>query len=358
MGNIPSVTCTRQSINQRKNKTGKPNQIYKRKDNFILSLGYGCIQVVNGDNQELMLISLMVRAQCTVLREGWAKNMLYFFKLGKTSKPCMIHLVRDILLSLYQVGWDPLSPVDLGTKKMGIKTAICFRRRHTLGWQQPEPDTHCLCLETCQASYLVLHQVPNTVLAELVTTAQAYWGVQGVSSAVSSVIRDYADRDYEVIDTGPGDIQDKFIKLVGHPWTVDADGMETEGLEVAIIACLALEGYKLNMAINMDTSSRAFYFIKSLEHSTEVWQLDKASAGIGSKQSLCLYRPIIKRSKTAFFRSFNDRESLKRRVRKSLKKKTGREAFAANSETKNAWFKETSIDIATDYEDEDEEKHQ
>ena len=358
MGNVPSVTCSRQSIKikNRKIKARKTNQICKRKDNFILSLSAGCIQVVNGDNKELMMISNMVRSQCTVLREGWAKNMIYFFKLGKTNKDRIIHLVGDILLSLYQGGWDPLSPVDLGTKKMGMKTAICFRRRSlSQGRQQPEQDSHCLCLETSHANYLVLHQVPSTVLVELVSTAHAYWGIDGVSMGVHSVIQDYVDRSYEVISTGPGDGQDKFIKLIGQPWTADPnDGTDTECLEVSMIACLAMEGYKLNMAMNMEASSRAFFFIKSAEESPEVWQLDKASAGIGSKQSLCLYRPIIKRSRTAFFRSFNGRESLKRRVRRSLKRKSGKDGFILNGKTRDAWFKETSIDIATDYEDDDD----
>jgi hypothetical protein len=81
------VTCTRQSIRQRKVKAKKTSQISKRNDNFILSLGSERIQVVNGDNQELRLISLMTRSHCTVLREGWAKNMVYFFKLGQNSRP-------------------------------------------------------------------------------------------------------------------------------------------------------------------------------------------------------------------------------------------------------------------------------
>ena len=96
---------------------------------FILSLKGERIQVVNGDSPELRFLSQIIRSHCSVLREGWVKNMTYSYKLRRTSKHCMIRLVANTLLSLYHAGWDPLTPVDMGSKKMGKQTAICFRRR-------------------------------------------------------------------------------------------------------------------------------------------------------------------------------------------------------------------------------------
>ena len=300
--------------------------------------------------------------------------MTYSFKLRRTSKHCMIRLVADTLLSLYHVGWDPLTPVEMESKKMGKQTAICFSRRQNHFYSTPslsrvetsmDKDTPCLCIETYHDSYLVFHHVPNTVLNELVTSAHNHWGegIQGVSMAVSSVIRDYTTRNHAVLTTGPLDSQDKFIKLRGKPWTVDAeeefvDVIATENLEVAIIACLAQEGYKLSIAISFNTSSRAFFFIKDEEDSKEVRLLTEAIAGMGLKDSLCIYRPIIKRSRSSFFRSFNNRESLNRRVKKSLKKKIGKESLKINSTTKTAWFRQTSTDVGTDNDDDDEEDNE
>ena len=288
------------------------------------------------------------------------KRMTYSYELRMTSKNCMIRLMGGILLCLRREGWDPLTPVDIG-RKMGKQTAICFKRRCENLNTSPSnilriTENPCLCIETFHDSYLLFHDVPSTVLIELVTTAHNHWkeGIEGVSMAMSSVICDYTPRNHAVLTKGPLDSQDKFVKLQGKPWTVDDDGLEddiaTENLELSIIACLAQEGYNLNMAINMNTFSRVFFFIKDEEYSNEVSQLNKATAGIGTKHSLCTYRPIMKRSRTSFFRSFNERESLNRRIKKSLKKKIGKESIKIKSKDKTAWYKQTSTDISTDVE--------
>ena len=53
-------------------------------------------------------------------------------------------------------------------------------------------ESSCFCLELYQHNMLVFHAVPNSVLAELVTTANYAQGIAGVSRAVFSVISDYS----------------------------------------------------------------------------------------------------------------------------------------------------------------------
>ena len=53
-------------------------------------------------------------------------------------------------------------------------------------------DDHCcLCLQTFRDSFLVCHNVSNTVLYEVVGAIQEKWapGIQGVSVGVASVIQ-------------------------------------------------------------------------------------------------------------------------------------------------------------------------
>ena len=252
---------------------------------FIVSLKGERIQVVNADSPELKLISLVIRSHCSVAKESWVKNMTYSFKLAKTSKHCMIRLVSNTLLSLYQAGWDPLTPVDMSSKKKGKQTAICFRRRQEDVSSAPSLShlahietsldnvTPCLCLETYNDSYIGFHDVPNTVLNELVTAAHNHWaeGIQGVSMAVSSVIQDYNIGNHTVLnsmelsDTGLS----KFIKMWGKPWKQEFENEKeqeaSKKIEISIIACLAEEGYKLSMVINMASASRVFFFIKDEE---------------------------------------------------------------------------------------------
>ena len=122
-------------------------------------------------------------------------------------------------------------------------------------------------------------------------------------------------------------------------------------MEISIIACLAQEGYKLSMVINMNTTSRVFFFIKDQEDSKEVRVLDMAGAGLGSKDTLSIYRPIVSRSKSSFFRSFKRKPSLSKRIRASLRKKVNRKSSKPLREmtdstevTDIAWWQQTSTD--------------
>ena len=298
----------------------------------------------------------------------------------------MIQLVADFLLSLYQAGWEPMTPIDMGLKKSetgsGPQTAICFRRkfdaedREVFGSSysllsqmgaSKDGDNTCLCLETFKDNYLGFHDVSNTVLYELVDTVQQEWapGLRGVSMAVSSVICDYTSAMPAVLPGHP-DVQDaKYIQLEGTPWSGEEgreldDVMKAERLQISIIACLTREGYKLSMAINMDTSSKVYFFIKDKEESKgEVRIPNMAGAGLGEKDTLSVYRPMVVRSRSSFFRAYNGKTaSIRRKVRASLRKKTVTKVSKQNTAmsykpqlSEPAWWQQTSTDVSSDHED-------
>lgn len=104
------------------------------------------------------------------------------------------------------------------SQRIQNQTAICFRR------ETPEDDAlsscatldqynsvfqenkDCLCLETYGNNYLGFHDVPNTILHDLVACVEGEWkpGIRGISQAVSSVISDYSvGMEYSVL---PGKI--------------------------------------------------------------------------------------------------------------------------------------------------------
>merc|ERR1711915_556509 len=109
-------------------------------------------------------------------------------------------------------------------------------------------------------------------------------GVEGVSVAVSSVIADYSTIRHDILDdedlVGIG--LSKYIKMGGVPWKEDADNEKkqkaTKKLETALIACLAEEGYKLSMVINVEKSSKVFFFLRSRDIVQQVNVMDKAGA--------------------------------------------------------------------------------
>ena len=61
-------------------------------------------------------------------------------------------------------------------------------------------NKECLCLETYGSNLLGFHDVPNTVLHDLVTCAEREWGpgIAGISQGIYSVISDYSTTDYTV----------------------------------------------------------------------------------------------------------------------------------------------------------------
>ena len=375
MGNHLTIIRSKQKFK----KSGTKEINSHSKEMFILSLRSDRIQMVNANNKELLLITPIIRCHCSVLREGWIRSMTYSYKLKKTTKNCMIRLVSDILLSLDEAGWDPLAPLDMEEKNMRKQTAICFRKKkkktnpykHNMSRLEAAKDkeTSRVCIELYLHRYLIFHTVPNTVLNELVSSANTAWkdacqveGITGVSRAVFSVISDYSILHYPVLSSSLCQGAEKFVKLQRKFVSSDEkkdeieDDTANDNLEVSIIACLAKVGYKLSMAISLDKTIRVFFFIINKEDPKEIRQQTKAIAGIGTKDSLSTYRPIIERSRSSFFRSFNGRASLNRRVKLSLKKKIGKNSFRIRSKQKSEWFAQTSTDIASEFDDDSEDK--
>ena len=358
---------------------------------FILSLKGDRIKVVNAEAGELKLLTMIIKRHAKIMREGWDRHLTYSYKLKKTGRHCMIQLVADFLLSLYQAGWEPMTPIDMGLKNSetgsGPQTAICFRRKYEgddgkelfgssysllsgMGSSKDGEQNNCLCLETFRENYLGFHDVSNTVLYEVVDTIQKDWspGIKGISMAVSSVISDYTTTMPAVLP-GHRDVQDaKYIQLEGNPWSTEEgedDAQSAEKLQISIIACLSREGYKLSMAINMDTTSKVFFFIRDREESKgEVRIPNMAGAGLGEKDTLSVYRPMVVRSRSSFFRSYNGKTaSVRRKVRASLRKKAivkgNRQLSPTNvmaykpQLSEPAWWQQTSTDVSSDHDDQD-----
>ena len=291
---------------------------------FILSLRKDKIKVVNAEYAELKIIKVLIKKHCEILKEGWDRHLTYSYKLEVPRIQCLIQLVADILMSLYQEGWESMTPIEMGMKKPtvpeGIGTDICFRKMK--GETAPHGKTggdECLCLETCEEGHLCLYNVPHTVLYEIVSTIQERWipGIRTVSTAVASVIQDYTNNMPSVTTM----LSDKVIVLEGNPW---ADMESGEEVQVSLIACLSKEGYKLSMDINLEPDSRVLFLIKKKEDDREVVRVpNNAGAGLGEKDTLSVYRPILVRHKSSFFRSYHGKTaSIRNRIRASMRRST------------------------------------
>ena len=152
------------------------------------------------------------------------------------------------------------------------------------------------------------------------------------------------------------------MKLNGHPWSASAqegrdleDTICAENLELSIIACLSRHQYKLSMAINMDSNSRVFFFIRDTADSTghgEV-RIPTFGVGLGEKDGMSVYRPMVTRSKSSFFRAIR-KSSIKSRIRKSLRKKAvvGKPNTVMSYKPQvqgTAWWQQTSTDVSSDH---------
>jgi len=347
--------------NVKKLKFGSNNPA-PSKGYIILSLKGNRIKVVNGEKSELILLGQIIRKHTSILREGWERHLTWSYSLGTTTRPCKIQIVADILISLFQNGWEPMTPVDGGLhmkekNKNGPQMTMCFKVKDDVS-QQSDSDRHldasCLCLETYGSNYLGFHNVSNTILHEIVTSIQRDWpgGVLGVSMGVSSVISDYTSNMPAIIASAPGMVNKKFIQLEGNPWTCE-DVKGAERLQMCLIACLIKEGYKICMDVNIDAGSRVFFFIKNSEDtSAEVLVPDMAGISIGKGN-----RPKVVRSKSSFFRTYKGRSnSMKKRTKASIRKKVNNETVTPAmtykpTPSKPAWWQQTSTDISSDHED-------
>ena len=179
---------------------------------FILSLKPDKIKVVNAEAGVMRLLTTVIKRHVDIVKEGWDRHLTYCFRLHVEACHQMIQLVADTLMSLYQSGWEPMTPLEMGskTKTKDIVTNsridICFRNKEggintpTMGSTYSirrdssmtiQEENSCLCLQTYKDSYLICHNVSNTCLYELVTSVQDSWtpGIAGVSVGVASVIQ-------------------------------------------------------------------------------------------------------------------------------------------------------------------------
>ena len=104
-----------------------------RYGNFILSLKSRTIKVVNAESVELKLLTALIKKHCQILKEGWDRNLTYSYKLKESGGQCIIQLVADTLMSLYGLGWEPMTPIEMKFKSHtvdgGLRTDICFRKK-------------------------------------------------------------------------------------------------------------------------------------------------------------------------------------------------------------------------------------
>ena len=343
---------------------------------FILSYKGDKVKVVNAKKEELKLLGGIIKRRCEIMKEGWDRNMTYSFKLKVGGRHCMIQLVADTLLSLYQAGWEPMTPVDLTSQKNqeGLKSSICFRQRkgtdlsESMGSLLLAEENACLSMEIYKSNFIGFHNVSNTLLLDLVTTIQKEWspGIRGVSMGVASVITDYTSNMPPVLTSHPHLREERYLQLEGRPWEGSQDQGATENLQLAIIACLTREGYKLSMDINMEAHSRVFFFIRDTEEQTgEVRIPNMTGAGLGGKGNLDVYRPPLVRSKSSFLRNPGNpgrtNASVRKKVRASLRRKAvsregGKVAGGVMSykpmTSTPAWWQQTSTDVSSDQEDE------
>jgi hypothetical protein len=327
---------------------------------IILGLIGDRVKVVNGESPELSLVSQILRRHSVVLSEGRERHLTWSYHLAHSGHLLRIQIVADILVSLFKSGWEPMTPVDGGLHikeagRGGPQVTICFKLKEDCvegsAMSLKPVEASCLCLETYGSNYLGFHNVSNTILHEIVTSLQ---GVVGVSMGVSSVISDYTARMPPILARDPTMKNEKYIQLAGHPWTSE-DVKLAERIQMCLIASLIKEGYKVCMDVNIDATSRVFFFIKKSEDtSPEVLVPDMQGISIGKSN-----RPKVLRSKSSFFRSYAGRgNSMKKRVRVNVRKRVeeeeGRIAPAMTYKPRlaqPAWWQQTSTDIASDQED-------
>ena len=342
---------------------------------FILSYRGDKVKVVNAKKEELKLLGAIIKHRCEILKEGWDRNMTYSFRLKVLERHSMIQLVADTLFSLYQAGWEPMTPVDMARQKTqdGLKSSICFRQRKGAELSEhftSNEENACLSIEIYRSNIIGFHNVSNPLLLDLVTTIQKEWspGIRGVSMGVASVITDYTSNMPPVLTSHPHLREERYLQLEGRPWEGNQEQGATENLQLAIIACLTREGYKLSMDINMEADSRVYFFIRDAEEQTgEVRIPNMTGAGLGGKGNLDVYRPPLVRSKSSFLRNPGNpgrtNASVRKKVRASLRRKAvNKEQGSAGKAVgvmsykpiqTNAWWQQTSTDVSSDQEDED-----
>jgi len=165
-----------------------------------------------------------------------------------------------------------------------------------------------------------------------------------------SVIGDYCHPSPQLLSGYCTDIQqNKFLKL--KPVKCDSQDDEDlikyksqDSLYKALVASLTKAEYKLGMDLSFDSSSRIFFFMKTQQGKTnkEIKLPNMIGAGMGDKEALAVYRPLLKRQKSSFLRSFRSKPNvhkLRREIQASLRRRAVRGEVASLP-----WWQQSSID--------------
>ena len=152
------------------------------------------------------------------------------------------------------------------------------------------------------------------------------------------MISDYTTSMPAILPGHPDLVSEKYIQLGGNPWSSD-DLATRENLKMSIITCLTKNGYKLSMDINMDATSKVFFFIRDTEIcSAEVLIPDLAKLGVGDYS-----RPWVVRSRSG------KTNSMIKRVRCSLRKKVAQANHVMSYKprmSEPAWWEQASTDMS------------
>ena len=173
--------------------------------------------------------------------------------------------------------------------------------------------------------------------------------------------------------SGVDSINDKHIKLEGRPWRLESSDTRESGdkagagdgerLQTTIIGCVTRLGYRLSMDITLDiaTNTRVFFLIKTCGDDTGslVTVPNNSGAGLGEKETLCVYRPLLVRHKSSFFRSYHGKsDSFRKKLRQTLRRKVRRQETETRRESQAmtyrsqeggpAWWQQVSTDCSPD----------
>ena len=83
---------------------------------FVMSLKPDKIKVVNAEAGVLRLLTNILKKHVMIVKEGWDRHLTYCFRLKHSSCQGMIMMVADTLMGLYQAGWEPMTPLQMGSK--------------------------------------------------------------------------------------------------------------------------------------------------------------------------------------------------------------------------------------------------
>ena len=281
------------------------------------------IKVVNSTQSEIAALTEALKSYMYVSEAKWIKNITYAFRVKTMNEVTKIGLISRILIHLHRRGWNPMTPITMGNDEKNMIITICFEKSSENSSLQKSPKRSNIIIpqESCSIEYtdqtMTLHSVPPTVLLEFVNICQD--DILAISSGVMSIISDYMSHNIPVINA-----DGLLIKFKGN-WKNDEVDDSTSNQK--IISCLSKAGYNLSIVIYFGATRAVYFFIVERKHSKELRQLTKQTAGLGLKDSLTSYQPVINRRKSSFFGSFkrNRKASLTRRVMQNLHQKFGGE---------------------------------